>query len=339
MVKAALIGAGYLGRFHAEKYSECPDAELTAVVDVDRSRAFELAERFSAACLTDYQELPALGVQCASIASDTSTHYHIARWLLEHGIDVLVEKPITVTVAEADDLIALAKQHSRILQVGHLERFNPAFKRVQERLNRPLYFEARRIAQFSGRGADVDVVRDLMIHDLDIIANLVNRPIKRIDATGVPVLTESLDIASARIVFEGGCVANLSTSRVAFKSERTIRIFQPDIYVSLDYGNKSIRIVAKSAELDERGLSRIDFEELKVEPGDALRDEINSFINCVSTRNLPIVSGEDGRRALEIVEEVNRAVVRGLRDYDTELIPENLRGLLVEVREDVGQGS
>lgn len=328
MVKAALIGAGYLGRFHAEKYSECPEVELTAVVDVDRSRAFELAEKFSTACLTDYRELSELGVQCASVVSDTSTHYQIAKWLLENGIDVLVEKPMTVSVAEADELITLAKRHERILQVGHLERFNPAFKRIQERLHRPLYFEARRIAQFSGRGADVDVVRDLMIHDLDIISTLVNRPVKRIEATGVPVLTKSIDIASARIVFEGGCVANISASRVAFKSERTIRIFQPDIYVSLDYGSKDIRIVSKSSEVDERGLPKIEFEELKVGAGDALRDEIRSFVRCVAERCPPVVSGVDGRRALQIVEEVNRAIVRGLRDYDSELIPDELKGML-----------
>jgi predicted dehydrogenase len=324
MIKAAVIGAGYLGRFHAEKYAKSSQAELAAVVDINLERAQEVAEKNNCQGLTDYTKLPELGVTCVSIVSDTSTHYAVAKWLLENGIDVLVEKPITVTIKEGQELVDIAKATGRILQVGHLERFNPAFLRISEVLTKPLFFEARRIAQFTGRGADVDVVRDLMIHDIDIIAHLVGRPLNRVEAVGVPVLTGSVDIASARLVFEGGCVANVTASRAAFKSERTIRIFQPDVYISLDFGAKRAKLVRKLAEKDDNGLPKIQMEEHVVEEGDALRSEIEAFLICVKERTPPAVRGEDGIRALELVEQITAAVENSIREYDPLLLKAGL---------------
>ncbi len=329
MIRSAVIGAGYLGRFHAEKYAHAEGAELVAVVDVQFERAAELAAKWGAAALRDYRELTSLGIQCVSVVSDTTTHFELTRWLLQNGIDVLVEKPMTATIAEAEELIALAGKNGRILQVGHLERFNPAFRRISQLLTKPLFFEVRRIAQFTGRGSDVDVVRDLMIHDIDIIAHLVKRPLKRVDAIGVPVLTGSIDIASARLQFEGGCVANVTASRAAFKSERTIRIFQPDVYISVDYGAKRVKIVSRLPEKDERGLPKITQEEFLVEEGDALRDEISSFLECVSQRKAPDVDGSDGLRALDLADQINRAVVEGLREYDAALVPSELVPLMI----------
>ncbi len=310
MVRAAVIGVGYLGAFHAEKYHRSEKSELVAVVDVREARAQEIAEKFGCKALTDYRQLLQLGVQCVSLASDTSVHFEVALWLLENGIDVLVEKPIAVTADEARVLILAAEANGRLLQVGHLERFNPAFRAVERVLTEPRFFEARRIAPFTGRGSDVDVVLDLMIHDIDIIAHLVGKPLLKVDAIGTPVLTDTIDIANARLTFEGGAVANVTASRVAFKSERTLRIFQPDVYISLDFGQKKIKIYEKSEEpgaiqLPGSGdLPKIKVTEQPVEERDALFDEIESFIDCVATRSKPLVSGVDGMRALEMVEKI-----------------------------------
>lgn len=308
MIKSAVIGCGYLGRYHAEKYAKSDSAELVAVVDLDGEKAAQIATQHGALPVVDYKKLPELGVQCVSVVSDTSTHFEIAAWLLQRGIDVLVEKPMTVTVAEGRELIDIAAAHDRILQVGHLERFNPAFRAVKKILTQPRFFEARRIAQFTGRAFDVDVVRDLMIHDIDIIAHLVGRPIEKIEAVGIPVLTPSVDIANARLVFEGGAVANVTASRAAFKSERTIRIFQPNVYVSLDYGNRKIKTCTLSEERDERGFPRLEMAEVPVEERDALADEIAAFLSSVATRTQPEVTGVDGLRALELAEQIAKSV-------------------------------
>ncbi len=320
MVKAAVIGAGYLGKFHAEKYAVSDSADLVAVVDINEERAAAIAQSNNSKAIQDYKLLPGLGVQCVSVVSDTSTHFSITKWLLENGIDVLVEKPMAVDILEAETLIEIAKANKRILQVGHLERFNPAFLRISEILTKPLFFEIRRIAQFTGRGADVDVVRDLMIHDLDIVAHLVGRPLLRVEAIGVPVLTNKIDIASARLVFEGGCVANLTASRAAFKSERTIKIFQPDVYISLDFGSKQAKLITRHQEKDQKGLPRIQVEDLVVEEGDALKIEIEAFLESVSLRKSPVVSGEAGLNALSIVEKINAAIYNSLDAYDEQLI-------------------
>ncbi len=320
MVKSAVIGAGYLGKFHAEKYAASKSTELVALVDINVDRASQIANTYKCKALSDYKELPKVGVQCVSVVSDTSTHYSITKWLLENGIDVLVEKPMAVEIAEARELVEVAKHNHRILQVGHLERFNPAFLRIHEILTKPLFFEIRRIAQFTGRGADVDVVRDLMIHDIDIVSHLVGRPLLKVEAIGVPVLTNKIDIASARLMFEGGCVANLTASRAAFKAERTIKIFQPDVYISLDFGSKQAKSTTRHQDKDQKGLPRIEVEDLHVGEGDALKSEIESFLECVSTRKAPIVDGEAGLTALSIVETINAAIKDSLGQYDEQLV-------------------
>ncbi len=310
MKRAAVIGVGYLGRYHAEKYARSQAADLCAVVDIVRSKAERTAEEFGCRALEDYRALPEMGVECVSVVCTTSEHFEISRWLLENGIDVLVEKPIASTVEEARELIEVAHTRGRVLQVGHVERFNPAFRAVKDVLHNPWFFEVQRIAPFVGRGCDMDVVSDLMIHDIDIIAHLIERPIESVDAVGVPVLTDSIDIANARLGFRGGITANITASRAAFKSERTIRIFQPDLYVSLDFDKKKLRVCRKTDERDERGYPKIEVEECVVGERDALADEIESFVEVVTTRGTPVVSGADGLRALEMVEQVRESCVR-----------------------------
>nr|MBP9837229.1 Gfo/Idh/MocA family oxidoreductase [Pseudomonadota bacterium] len=246
-IKTAVVGVGYLGTFHAEKYSTLENSELIAVVDVRKEQVDKISTKLNVKGLNDYKELKDLGVQAVSVAADTTKHFEIASWLLSNGIDVLLEKPIASNVEEAQKLVEIAETNQRILQVGHLERFNPAFIEMKRVLTKPWFFESKRISSFTGRGSDVDVVLDLMIHDIDIISHLVGRPLERVDAVGVPVLTKSVDIANARLIFEGGATANVTASRVSFKSERSMRIFQPDVYINLDFGNKKLKIFTKSS--------------------------------------------------------------------------------------------
>lgn len=307
-IRAAVVGVGYLGTFHAEKYAKSKTADLIAVVDVDEKRAQKIAKKHRAQACASYRDLPALNIQCASIASDTTSHFEVASFLLENGVDVLVEKPLCVTTDQCRALIDIAKRNGRILQVGHLERFNPAFAALKGILTAPRFFEARRISPFVGRSSTVDVVRDLMIHDIDIIAHLVGRPLLTVEAVGIPVLTGTIDIANARLTFEGGAVANVSASRAAFAGERTIRIFQPELYISLDLGEKRLKIYKKGEGTDALGFPRIEKTESKIEERDALADEIESFISCVCDRSTPRVTGEDGLRALELAELIHEAI-------------------------------
>ena len=320
MKRVAVIGVGYLGTFHAEKYRKNQKAELVAVVDVDVDRARRTAKKFRCAALSDYRALADLNIDCVSVVTPTHTHYEIAHWVLSQGIDVLLEKPMTNTVGQARELIALAKAKGCILQIGHLERFNPAYRAVERILDNPRFFEARRIAPFTGRGCDVDVVMDLMIHDIDIITHLVRRPLKRVEAIGVPVLTDSVDIANARLTFEGGAVANVNASRAATRSERTIRIFQPDLYISMDYGQKVLKIHTKKKSGGLGLLPEISVQQHKVEERDALADEIDSFLDTVIERKTPEVSGEDGLLALELVEQIRSAFQESWAEMDDPLL-------------------
>jgi predicted dehydrogenase len=308
LIKSAVVGCGYLGRFHADKYHQSPNAELVAVMDVNEENGKGVATKLGVPFVSSLQELIPLGVQCASVASTTSTHFEIAKWLLENGIDVLLEKPMTTTTAEAYKLVEIAHEKKRILQIGHLERFNPAFIALKQHLTEPKFFEAKRISVFTGRGADVDVVRDLMIHDIDILCNLAQSEITSIDAVGTPVVTNSVDIANARIRFKNGAVANVTSSRVALQSERTIRIFQPNTYIVIDFGEKTLRIFNKLETQDERGLPKIDIQKHAVDESDALRDEIEAFLSAVRDRSQPLVTGEDGIRAIKLVEMINSAM-------------------------------
>src|SRR5881397_2124800 len=296
-IPVAVVGVGYAGRYHAEKYAASKKARLEAVVDIDRDRATEVGKKLRVAALTDYRDLFGR-VRCVSIVVPTRLHYQVARDFLTAGIDVLVEKPMTATLEEGRELVSLAGEKDLVLQVGHLERFNPAIRRLEGTIRELKFVECHRLAPFVDRGTDVDVVLDLMIHDIDVIASLVRSPVKRVEAVGVPVLTDKPDIANARIAFADGCIANVTSSRVSMKRERKVRFFQPDAYISIDYDQRRAQIFHKpppgAGWLDIRG------ENIEIKEGDALADEIDSFLNCVRTRALPLVSGLEGLRALEI---------------------------------------
>ena len=315
-MRCAVVGVGYLGTFHAEKYARSKKAELVGVLDLDSRRAKKTARRLRTQALSDLSKLPAHGVQCASVSCVTSAHYPVARYLLENGIDVLLEKPMTTNIEEAKKLIEIAQSNKRILQIGHLERFNPAFTAMKKALRQPWFFEVRRISPFSGRGHDVDVVLDLMIHDIDIVAHLVGRPLERVEAVGIPVLTSSVDIANARLTFQGGAVANITASRAAFKSERSFRVFQPDLYVSLDFSKKKLKMYTKAGEKDGNGFPKIEIKEQKILERDALEDQIDSFLDAVQYRSKPVVGGEDGLRALEMAESIRRAFQVSINSFD-----------------------
>lgn len=305
IMRAAVIGVGYLGRFHAQKYRDINGIELAFVVDADAARAGEVAAEVGCGALTDYRDLFGK-VDLVSIAVPTRYHYAVARDCLGNGIHVLLEKPITQTVAEADELISLATAGNLVLQVGHLERFNPAIKALQGVLNNPLFIESHRLAPFKLRGTDVNVVLDLMIHDIDILLSLVRHPITTVNSVGVPVLSGEVDIANARLQFANGCVANVTASRVSREMMRKIRIFQQDAYITIDYQNRSIAIYRREPGASQiPGLPDIAAEEQSFGPGDALRDEVESFIASVREGTPPVVSGEDGKRALEIALQIN----------------------------------
>jgi predicted dehydrogenase len=298
----AVIGVGYLGKFHAEKYAASSKANLVAVVDTDEKRAQEIAAPLGADALADYRGLFGR-VDCVTVAVPTRFHFQVARDFIEAGIDVLVEKPLTADIAEARDLVAAAGAKNVILQVGHLERFNPAIRRLEGVIKEPKFVECHRLAPFVERGTDVDVVLDLMIHDIDVISSLVRSPVERVEAVGVPVLTDKPDIANARIKFVNGCIANVTSSRVSIKRERKIRFFQPDAYISIDYDQRRAQIYHKPA--PGAGWLDIRAENIDIKDGDALADEIDSFLDCVRTRTLPLVGGAEGLRALEIASMIS----------------------------------
>lgn len=309
-LKCAVIGTGYLGKFHAEKYASLDDCELVAVVDINEEAAKSVAEKFGAQALTDYQ--PLLGeVDAVSIVVPTSLHHQVSRDFLNAGAHVLVEKPITVTVEEADDLIAIANEKNVILQVGHLERFNPAVLGLDQMQEKPLFIESHRLSPFNPRANDVSVVLDLMIHDIDIILALVGSEVERIDASGTAVLTQGTDIANARLTFKNGCVANVTASRISMKMERKMRMFRPSSYVSVDFQN---RVLTKHKTGEKEmfpGIPEIETEESVFENGDALLEEIKHFVSCIKTGENPLVPGEAGKRALETAIQITQLLTHG----------------------------
>jgi len=302
-IPAGVVGVGYLGKFHAEKYAASNKATLVAVADIDEGRARAVGEQFGAQAFTDYREL--LGrVRCVSVAVPTRLHHAVAREFIMAGVDVLVEKPISASIEEGRELVALAETAGVMLQVGHLERFNPAIRKLEGVIRDPRFVECHRLAPFIERGTDVDVVLDLMIHDIDVIASLVRAPVERVEAVGVPVLTDKPDIANARISFANGTVANVTSSRVSMKRERKIRFFQPDAYISIDYDNRKADIYYKPA--PGAGWLDIRRDTVEIKEGDALADEIDCFLESVRTRAQPLVSGQEGLRALEIASMISR---------------------------------
>jgi predicted dehydrogenase len=312
-IRAAVIGVGYLGRFHAHKYAQASDCELIAVVDSRAQAREQVAGEVKARALSDYREL--LGkVDAVSIVTPTPTHFAIARDFFAAGAHVLVEKPITETPAEARELIALAASAKRILQVGHLERFNAAILAAEPHLKSPRFVECHRMAPYRERGTDVNVVLDLMIHDIDIVQTIVGVPIASIDAVGTPVFSEEIDIANARIRFTNGCVANATASRVSVKTERKLRIFSDDAYLSLDLQQKIVTLIRKRTAADGEGPLPVTIEEQSLEPGDALKAEIEAFLGCIRSGRPPVVTGEAGLMALETATRITEQVRQSLAE-------------------------
>ncbi len=293
----AVIGVGYLGRFHAQKYAAADDCELVAVADPEEEAGRACAESVGARWVSHYREILD-AVDAVSIVAPTALHHPIALECLQRGIHVLVEKPITATVAEADALVGEAERRGLVLQVGHLERFNPALLAADELLSAPRFIESHRLAPFNPRGTDVDVVLDLMIHDIDIILNVVGSTVARADASGAEVLTGATDIANVRLLFDNGCVANVTASRVSAKKERRIRFFQQDCYLSVDLQEQHLAIHRKGESEMYPGIPELVSEERHFERGDPIRAEIHSFLEAIRTRTAPLVSGADGRHAL-----------------------------------------
>ncbi|HEY3308154.1 MAG TPA: Gfo/Idh/MocA family oxidoreductase [Desulfuromonadaceae bacterium] len=308
-LRAAVIGVGYLGNFHAQKYAAIDNVELVGVVDNDPQRAAEIASSLGVKTFSDHREL--IGqVDAVSVVVPTQYHHTVARDFLSAGVNVLIEKPITVTIEEADELIALADQSGVVFQVGHLERFNPVLVALDDILQEPLFIESVRIAPFKPRGTDVNVVLDLMIHDIDIIQHIVKSPVERIDAIGAPVFTGEEDIANARILFKSGCVANVTASRISLKSERKMRIFQRNAYITLDFQNRKVLVAQKGSGEIFPGVPNVKVDERELGEADALRSEIESFIAAIREAKQPQVSGRDGRMALETALKINQALGR-----------------------------
>ncbi len=289
---------GYLGKFHAQKYASLAESQLIGIADPNPASQ-ALAAELGCQHFTDYTQL-AGQVDAVSIVTPTQTHFEIAQFFLQQGIHVLLEKPMTVTVDEAQTLIDLARKNKLILQIGYLERFNPIVVQAQSTLNSPRFIESIRIMEFNPRNKDVNVVLDLMIHDIDLITSMVNANIASIDASGTRVLSQDIDIANARIHFENGCVANVTASRISLKPERKLRIFQEDAYLSLDLHQRQGSILRKGQGEMFPGIPNIDRNTLTATESDPLKDEIADFLHCILHQTPPRVTGEQGKQSLSI---------------------------------------
>ena len=313
-IRAAVVGVGYLGRFHAQKYAQAANCELVAVADTQPHAREKVAAELDTRAVADYRDLlsgPLGPVDAVSIVTPTPAHFAIAQDFLSAGIHVLVEKPITETPAEALELIRLAREKNCVLQVGHLERFNAAVLAAEPFLTVPRFIECHRLAPYRERGTDVNVVLDLMIHDIDLMQMIVRSPIVSIDAIGTAVFSDEIDIANARIRFGNGCVANATASRVSFKTERKLRVFVEDAYLSIDLHQKILTVIRKRPAPVAEGQLPATIEEQNFDQGDALKAEIESFLDCIRTGKPPVVSGEDGLRALETAHWITEQVHAG----------------------------
>lgn len=306
-IRCAVIGVGYLGRFHAQKYQLTPNAELVAVCDVNQAAVEAVGLELKVPSYTDYHDLFDK-VDAVSIAATTQKHYEIAKAFLERGIHVLLEKPITETIQQAEELIKLAQKHHAKLQVGHLERFNSARLALDDYLDTPLFIEAERLAPFTPRGADVNVVLDLMIHDIDLIQSMVKSPIISILAQGTAVVTEAIDIANVKITFANQCIANLTASRISFNASRKTRIFQENSFLSIDYQTKQLSVFQKGPGELFPGVPELIQEPKELEKGDALLEEIKAFLACIENDSTPLVTGEDGLHALKTAEQITSLI-------------------------------
>ncbi|MDI6773817.1 MAG: Gfo/Idh/MocA family oxidoreductase [Verrucomicrobiota bacterium] len=306
-LRVGVVGVGSLGQWHARIYSGLDSTELVGVYDTNRARAEEIAARYGTQAFPSLRELAA-AIEAASVVTPTDRHFEVFNELAASGLHQLVEKPIASSTEQAERMAALAREKGLILQVGHVERFNPVMKFLEERLARPRFIEAIRLAPFPPpregalpRGAEVSVVLDLMIHDLEIILHLVRSPVKSINAVGVPVLTAGEDIANVRLGFENGCIANVTASRISLKKLRQIRVFQEDTYLSLDYMDQSGQLCRKSR-------SGIETAKVPIEKDEPLKAELASFVNCVLTRNDPVVSGQHASEALKLAVRISQAL-------------------------------
>lgn len=316
-IRCAVIGVGYLGRFHAQKYQSLPNADLIAVCDVNAEVCQAVAQECAVDFCFDFKELFGR-VDAVSIAATSNKHFEIAKACLDQGIHVLIEKPITETIAQAKELVTLAKQHQIKLQVGHLERFNSASLGIKPYIQNPLFIDAQRLAPFNLRGSDVNVVFDIMIHDIDLILNMVQSPIISLEAYGAPVITKDIDIANVRMTFANHCVANLTASRVNSTIKRKTKIFQADSYLSIDYQTKKATLSKKGKGELFPGIADIENQDLEFETGDALFEEIKSFLKCIEQDSIPIVSGEDGLNALELAERITSLIHKKLIKQNAE---------------------
>ncbi len=299
-VRVGVVGVGHIGSNHARLYSEIGTSDLAAVYDADFARAKAVAEKYGATAAKSLEEFAEF-VDAASVATPTSTHYQVALPLLRRGKHLLIEKPITENTAHASELADLAVQSGLILQVGHVERFNPVLSALESRLSHPRFIEAHRLSPYPDRSTDIGVVLDLMIHDLEIVLHLVRSRVQNIDAVGVPVLSRGEDIANARLRFENGCVANITSSRISPERMRKIRVFQEDAYLSLDYERQA-------GEIYRRQSGKITRDKVEIEHGEPLRRELTSFIDCAVTGRQPRVSGHQAAAALELAVEITKRI-------------------------------
>jgi predicted dehydrogenase len=327
-VKVGVIGVGHLGSLHAKMFSSIQAAEFVGIYDTDVHKASSVAKEYKVRSFSTIDELCS-GVDAVSIATPTSTHMDVGLQALGKGLHLFIEKPITKTVKEAESLIAEAKRVGRKVQIGHIERFNPAILSVEHMNLDPLFIESHRMAQFKPRGTDVAVVLDLMIHDIDIILSLVKAPVEKIDASGIGVVSENLDIANARLQFANGCVANVTASRISQRAMRKMRLFQRDAYISIDFSegkaevfrlvdsnDRSVKPTMLLGQIDSGPIKRnIVYEQPKPKKVNALQYELELFLRCIIEDTTPVVSAEDGKRALEVAQEIIASIERQLLKY------------------------
>jgi predicted dehydrogenase len=305
-IRVAVVGAGEFGRNHVRVWRELEGVELAGIVDTNADRAAQIAAEFGTQVIRDLDALAAQGVHAVSLAVPTKDHARIGCKLLDAGLDVLVEKPMAASLEEADRLISAARRSARILQVGHVERFNPAVVAAQRIVLRPMFFEVHRLGIFTPRSLDIDVVYDVMIHDLDILLSFVNSPVVDLKAVGIPVITEKVDIAHARVEFETGTVANVTASRVSTERVRKMRFFQEHEYISLDFVRQDALRIRVTPGDPQPG---IGFEKLEAMPEEPLRAELRAFLECVRARKPGVVDGAAGRRALELADRVMAGIL------------------------------
>lgn len=319
-IRTAVVGTGYFGRFHANHYTKNPDAKLVAVVDSDPERAKALAEEFGCEAVTDHRDIYGK-VDAASVAVPTPFHFDVARDLVDAGIHVNIEKPITETVEQAQIITKLAEERGTVLQVGHIERYSAAYRVISEKIDRPLYLESYRIAPWKARGVDVDVILDLMIHDIDMIIGLVGSPVSSVDAVGTGVMGRKIDIANARINFESGCVANVTSSRISYKTERRLRVFSHSQYLNCDLGERKIFGYSLRGDPTTEGLGAIATDTVDIPQEDSLGNEIASFLDCVKNGKKPFVDGYAGSEALRVAVMINESIDAQLKKVQAWLVP------------------